>query len=119
MKYVEKRKHLRINKRMSFKLKIEDSVVTAEMINLSCSGTYCRVNKLIPLMTDLRIVLALISGNEENEVEYVECEGTVVRIEEVSPEDNIYNIAVFFNDIKEYERDKIANFIRKHQNPNL
>lgn len=119
MKDAERRRYSRINKRLSFKIKTGDSVVTAEMINLSCSGIYCRVNKLIPMMTNLRIVLALIYGNEENEVEYVECEGTVVRIEEVSPEDDIYNIAIFLNNIEGSERDKIINFIEKHQDSDL
>ncbi len=114
--FLEKRKYPRIDKRMSFKLDTGGAILTAETINLSCSGVYCRVNQLIPLMTTLRIVFALICGNEENDVEYVECEGIVVRVEEISPEEGICHIAIFFNDIEDDEKDKIMNFIEKHMN---
>lgn len=114
MKKDERRKYPRINKRMKFELRNEnDSVVIAETINLSASGAYCMVNKTIPFMTSLRIILPLIYGNKESQVEYAECEGIVVRVDEVSPEAGICNIAIFFNDIEESERKKITDFVEK------
>ncbi len=108
----ERRKYARIDKRLKLEVKNhEDSVVIAETINLSASGAYCMVNKTISLMTSLRIVLPLIYGNKKHQVEYAECEGVVVRVEEVSHEAGLYNIAIFFNEIHESERQKIVNFI--------
>lgn len=118
--FTERREYPRINTRFEFRIESDGKVLTAEAINLSCSGVYCRVNRLVPLMTNLRLVFALIYGNEENEVEYVECEGMVVRVEEVVPEDNVYHIAIFFNEIEENEREKIRNFIEsEYRNPNV
>ncbi len=113
----EKRKFPRINKRMVFKIESEEGpVARAETINLSCSGVYCKVSKHIPLMSNLRIVFALIYGNGLDGVEYVKCEGVVVRVEEVLPQSNGYHIAIFFNEIEDSERNKIFDFIEKHRN---
>ncbi|QTA91933.1 PilZ domain-containing protein [Desulfonema magnum] len=112
----ERRQYPRISAYMEFELETEDDIITAEMINLSCSGAYCKVNKQVPLMTHFRIVFPLIYGNEEHDVEYVECSGTVVRAEEILPEENIYNIAIFFNEIEDSERNKIMTFIERIEN---
>ncbi|MCP4346997.1 MAG: PilZ domain-containing protein [Desulfobacterales bacterium] len=113
----EKRKYPRINKRLKFEVKNHDDfVVIAETINLSASGAYCMVNKPVSLMTSLRIVLPLIYGNKKREVEYAECNGVVVRVEEVSREACLYNIAIFFSEIDESERQKIVDYIKIFQN---
>ncbi len=116
-KYVEKRRQPRTKKSIQFKIKTDDSTITAESIDLSCIGAYCQVNKYIPSMTSLMIVLALPCGDKESGVEYVECFGVVVRVEKTSSkadEANTYNIAIYFNDIGESEKEKIANFLEKH-----
>ncbi|MDM8525633.1 PilZ domain-containing protein [Desulfococcaceae bacterium HSG8] len=111
-RHLERRKYPRIDKRMTFELQIEDEAITAEMINLSINGAYCRVNKPLPLMASLKIVFVLVYGND---VDYVECEGVVVRVEEILPENKRYNIAIFFNDIEVSEKKKIESFIEKYQ----
>jgi len=112
--FEEKREYPRISRRLTFEIQTEDAVISAETINLSCSGVCCRVSKHIPPMTNLRIVLALIYDNTATQVEYVECEGMVVRVEAVSSSDSLYNIAIFFNEIEESEREKIMDFIEAH-----
>ncbi len=110
----EHRKHPRINKRLQFKLKTNHFDIVTETINLSCIGAYCQVNNYIPLMTGLEIVLALPHVDEEGELEYVECKGLVVRVEKVSFDangHNAYNIAIFFSEIEDSEKQKIENFV--------
>lgn len=116
-KYTEKRRQPRTKKCINFEIKTNGSIITAESINLSCIGAYCRVDKYIPYMTNLKIDIALPSDNQESGVEYVKCNGVVVRVEEALPEadvGNIYNIAIFFNEISESVKEKIANFVKKH-----
>ncbi len=82
-----------------------------------CLGAYCQLNRHIPLMTTLKIALALPYGDQGNEFDYVECRGVVVRVEEVLSEadvDSIYNTAVYFNEIGESEKEKIASFFQRH-----
>ncbi len=115
-KYVEKRRQPRTKKSINIKIKTNGSIIAAESINLSCIGAYCRVDKYIPYMTNLKIDLALPSDDQESGVEYVKCNGVVVRVEEALPEadvGNIYNIAIFFNEISESVKEKIANFLKR------
>jgi hypothetical protein len=112
----EKRKHPRTKQSISFKIKIDDSIIATESIDLSCIGAYCQVDKYIPSMTNLRIVIALPCEDQEDGVEYIECNGVVVRVKRISSNNggNTHNIAIFFNEIEESEKEKIANFIENH-----
>jgi len=114
----ERRRHPRINERLQFKVKAKDFDAVTETINLNCLGAYCLLNKHVPLMTSLKIALALPYGDQGNEFEYVECNGVVVRIEEILSEANlgsVYNAAIYFNEIEESEKEKIADFFEEHQ----
>jgi len=113
----ERRRHPRVDERLEFKLKAEDFDLVTETINLSCLGAYCQLNNHIPLMTTLKIALALPYGDQGNEFDYVECSGVVVRVEEVFSQanvDSIYNTAVYFNEIGESEKEKIASLFQRH-----
>jgi hypothetical protein len=62
--------------------------------------------------------LALPYGDQGNEFDYVECNGVAVRVEEVLSETNVgsvYNTAIYFNEIEESEKEKIADFFEEHQ----
>ena len=114
----ERRRHPRINERLQFRLKTDSFDVVAETTDISCIGAYCQVNKYIPLMTILEIVLGLPYGDEGNELEYLQCNGVVVRVDKVSPDAEVpgaYNIAIFFSDIAEREKQKIMRFVEAHR----
>jgi integration host factor subunit alpha len=111
----ERRRHPRINERLPFTVKAEDFDAVTETINLSCLGAYCQLNKHIPLMTSLKIALALPYGDQGNECGYVECHGVVVRSEEILSKTHlgrVYNTAIYFNEIEESEKEKIADFLK-------
>jgi hypothetical protein len=101
---IERRRHPRSPKRLNFKLKAQDFDVVAETKDLSCIGALCQVNKPIPEMTHLKMILELPG-------KYAECEGTVVRVEKNSPSEDIYNIAIYFNEISKDEKKKIADYL--------
>ena len=113
----ERRRHTRINEHLPFTVKGEDFDAVTETINVSCLGAYCQLNKHIPLMTSLKIALALPHGDRRNEYDYAECHGVVVRVEEVLSDthmDSVYNTAIYFDEIEESEKEKIADFFQKH-----
>ncbi len=115
-KYVEKRRQPRIKKCINFKIKTNGSIIMAESIDLSCIGVNCRVNKYIHVMTNLKIFLALPCGDQGKEAEYVECNGVVVRVDKASSKadvGNMYNMAIYFNEISESVKEKIANFLKR------
>jgi hypothetical protein len=114
---LERRRHTRINEHLPFTVKAEDFDAVTETINVSCLGAYCQLNKYIPLMTSLKIALALPHGDQGNEYDYAECHGVVVRVEEVLSDtnlDSVYNTAIYFDEIEESEKEKIADFFQKH-----
>ena len=111
---IERRRHLRISERLTFTLKAEGFDTVTQTINLSCLGAYCQLDKHIPLMTHLKIALALPRGDQKKEFEYVECGGVVVRVEEEesqSPRGSVYNTAIYFSEIEESEREKIMRMV--------
>jgi hypothetical protein len=111
----ERRRHPRIIERVPFKLRAEDFDVLTETINVSCIGAYCQLDKYIPFMTGLKISLALPRGDQKKKFEYAECNGVVVRVEEVESHDHtgsVYNTAIYFNEIEESEKEKIASFFK-------
>ena len=120
LKYIgaEHRKYPRINERLQFQLKSNYFNIATKTIDLSCIGAYCQVNKLVPLMTILEMVLVLPYLDKKNEFEYVKCNGLVVRVEKVSSDDseqNSYNIAIYFSEIEDSEKRKIENFFERRR----
>ena len=116
--HVEHRRYPRLDERLQLRLRAENFDVVAKTINLSCLGAYCQLNKHIPLMTSLKIAFALFYGDQENGFDYVECNGVVVRVEEVLSEsnmDSVFNTAIYFNEIEESEKEKIVNFFEGYQ----
>lgn len=113
----EKRSYPRIKKNVKFKIDREDSTIVAETIDLSCIGARCRTNKHISFMTKVKIIFPLSQGKNKKTAENVEFYGVVVRTDKVSskPDKNdMYKIAIFFNEIEESVKEKIAAFIDKH-----
>ena len=116
--HVEHRRYPRLDERLQLRLRAENFDVVAKTINLSCLGAYCQLNKHIPLMTSLKIAFTLSYGDQENRFDYVECNGVVVRVEEVLSEsnmDSVFNTAIYFNEIEESEKEKIENFFEGYQ----
>ncbi len=108
----EKRKYPRVKKRVSFKFRIMDDLISAETLDLSGNGALCRANAFLPPMSRLDVLLALPIGDK---TEYVSCNGVVVRVEKEESADSdssdAYQIAIFFEEIEDDERDKILRHI--------
>jgi len=102
----ERRKQRRTDRRINVDIKDggRGFEIHGKTWNLSSAGAYCRVNRPIPEMTQLMMVLAL----PEKELM---CRGTVVR--QVSDPDNpdYCQLAIFFHDMSEKDRARLSAFV--------
>jgi hypothetical protein len=112
--YTEKRRHPRIAKNLPLKLADAKSTFITETKNISRAGAYCKVKEIIPPLTKLAITLFVPSVQSKlNQDHKIKCEGVVVRTEPVVESGAIkfYNIAIFFNHIREHDAQIIEKYI--------
>ena len=109
---VERRIHPRINQELPFKVAANGYDFSTSTQNISCVGAYCRIKKYIPPFTKVMVKLMLpIKGKEGGKNYTIDCEGVIVRTEDESK--GGFNIAVFFNAIKDEQRKKISRYINQ------
>lgn len=82
-----------------------------ETFNISRSGAYCQVNEYVEPMTKLKISFLIPVQSAKTSDKKVTCGGVVVRTEPSDLEEK-YNIAIFFNEINERDRELISDYIR-------
>ena len=104
--FVENRKYPRRSKNVRLRLEPAKAGfdLVGETINLSSNGALCKLKKAIPEMTVLKMILKLPE-------DFIEFEGTAVRVEGNPSENGSYNVAIYFNEISEYDRKKLSDFI--------
>jgi hypothetical protein len=108
--FEDRKKYPRKTKRLFLDLTPDNSdTIVGDSINLSCNGAYCQVPKHIAAMTKLKVVIELPS--EDDEVDNIECNGVVVRAEGNPPNSDLYNLAIYFNEIGEFERQRLENYL--------
>lgn len=102
----ERRQHPRIdqNIRIDFKLDADENTIPGETYNLSPVGVYCKVDRPIPEMTQLLIMLDLPTSP-------ITCEGTVVRSEPDPQSSESHHLAIFFNKISDEATRRLTDFL--------
>ncbi len=110
----EKRRYPRAKKSLPIKIKNGDFDIATETKNISCIGAYCQIDKYIPPFTKIKATV-LLPYKTKNTNHYINCEGTVVRIEKndnsLEPQ---YNIAIYFNQISKTNMLKIDRFVKNY-----
>ncbi len=116
MNIKERRSHPRIKKDIKLRVTAHGFDISAMTKNISCAGALCEVNTSIPSMTRLDILLFLPNTTSEKRTKKIHTQGVVVR-----SEPNIFkkellstDIAIFFTDIKEKDRNAISEFVDYH-----
>ena len=108
----ERRIQPRVDKILPLKVVANGYDFSTTTKNVSCIGAYCRINKYMPPFTKVMVRLSLPLVDERLSKNYnVECRGVIVRTED-EREDG-FNIAIFFNDIKENMRQKISRYVNQ------
>jgi hypothetical protein len=108
----ERRIHPRLNHELPFKVAADGYGFSTATQNISCVGAYCRIKKYIPPFTKVRVKLTLPVKSKNGDKDYViDCEGVIVRTEDDKSKG--FNIAIFFNAIKDEQRNKITRYINQ------
>ena len=107
---IEKRQYPRVEKSLPLSVVANGYDFATSTQNVSCVGAYCHIHKYMPPFTKVMVKLNLpVTASGGNKHHSVECRGVVVRTEDV--ERGGFNIAIFFNEIKESERQKISEYL--------
>ncbi len=106
----DRRQFPRVKKSLPLKIIANGYDFETTSQDVSCIGTYCTVDKYIPPFTRLAVHLSLpIRGEARSAQRPISCKGVVVRSED--SRDGRFNLAIFFNDIREPERKKISRYL--------
>jgi hypothetical protein len=114
----ERRKHKRATLELPIDMKEAadgGKTITARTVNLSAGGFYCKVPFFVPVLTKLKVSMAIPvtddEGREEDRV--VTCEGMVVRTVPEEPTTNVdtYEIGCFFTEIDDLDRLTIEQYL--------
>jgi hypothetical protein len=108
----ERRRHPRIERKLPLKLAVDGYDFITSTRNLSCVGAYCHIDKYVPPFTRVMIKLTLpIAFSNARKNCNVECKGVVVRTED--SDKGGFNIAIFFNEIKNAQKKTISQYINQ------
>jgi len=99
--------------RPPIKISNQEFDVVTETKNISGNGAYCSVDKEIPIMTKLRIVILVpLIKRGKKFLKKINCKGVVVRSQPIRNNGkNFYNIGIFFCEIKETHRKVLFSYI--------
>ena len=113
----ERRRAQRIkDEELSLKILVDEFDTSTHTINISSSGLYCKVDKELPLMSRVRLMLMIPDTSKPGkETQPVETEGVVVRAHPVIIDGRIkhYDVAIFFDSLEPKTKELITNYIAK------
>jgi c-di-GMP-binding flagellar brake protein YcgR len=110
---IERRQYPRVKKSLPLKIAADGFDFVTSTQNISCLGAYCHLDKYIPPFTKItvKLTLPMMTDNVEKKNCHVECKGVVIRTED--EEKGGFNVAIFFNEIKNPQKEKISQYLRQ------
>ncbi|MBI3317568.1 MAG: PilZ domain-containing protein [Candidatus Omnitrophica bacterium] len=110
----ERRRYPRICEAISCQISLGPEVLAARTKNLSCGGLLCELPQPIVPMTKLEVLLHIPTApSPGGRNHWIRCVGVVVRQERQASAGGqpSYLIAIYFSDIQQDDRRRIAEFI--------
>ena len=113
----ERRKYPRIkDNKIPLKLKAEQFDTTiSQSLNISASGVYCKVDKELPLLSRVKIILMLPidASDKKSKTNKMEVEGVVVREHPVIENGELkhYDLAILFDNLSARDREAIKEYV--------
>lgn len=101
---------------LSLKLNIDDFDTVTHTLNLSASGIYCKIDREIPLMSRVKLVLMIPdTAKDEKTIRNLALDGVVVREHPVIIDGQIkhYDAAIFFDNLSSKDSEIISEYISK------
>lgn len=85
-----------------------------EVLNLSVSGVFMKINHYIDLFTKLELRMFLPIAGSKNQVFELDVNGVVVRVEpsKKKPDVRNYRVAIFFPNLNKLEKQRIEDFVK-------
>ncbi len=107
----ERRQSARLADSFSFHLAYKGFDIISDTINVSPTGLLCRVDRAIPLMEKIAIVVLAPNHKPAEKAVQIKAEGVVVRCE---PEEGSkrHQVAIFFTDISDTHKRHLEEYIR-------
>ncbi|MBP7055961.1 MAG: PilZ domain-containing protein [Candidatus Omnitrophica bacterium] len=112
----ERRLHPRVNdETLSLTLNTGGFDTVTHTMNISASGLYCKLDREIPLMSRVKVVLMLPDPMKEGKAKSMEVEGVIVREHPVIIDGKIkhYDAAIFFDSLSSKDREVITQYIAR------
>ena len=103
---------------ISIKLNMGGFDTVTHTLNISESGVYCKVDKEIPLMSRVRLVLMIPDfSKNDSPLKGLELDGVVVREHPViiDGQTKHYDIAIFFENLSTKDKEIISNYISREK----
>lgn len=109
----EKRRYPRIEKKLPLKIAVDGYDFATTTKNVSCIGAYCHIDKYVPPFTKVavRMTLSIMDRRHQPKDYNIDCKGVIVRTED--DEKGGFNIAIFFNKLKDRPQKKISQYINQ------
>ncbi len=110
----ERRRHNRARNQLPLKIGDNNFDVITETVDISPTGIYCRISRLLPLMSKIDVMLFVPTKSGSKQTKKIRCRGVVVRTEPVILKETDrahYNIAIFFTDISKKDQGIIASYV--------
>ncbi|PIQ90970.1 MAG: hypothetical protein COV71_01665 [Candidatus Omnitrophica bacterium CG11_big_fil_rev_8_21_14_0_20_41_12] len=107
----ERRLHPRLDHELPIGLAVDGYDFSTSTRNISCVGAYCHLNKYMPPFTKISVKLSLPGKGKSDKNTIVECKGVVVRSEDEAH--GGFNLAIFFNGMRNDQRKKITQYISR------
>lgn len=105
------------DKELTLKLNLGDFDAMTHTLNISASGLYCKVEKEVPLMSRVRLMLMMPSAakDEKSPSQHLALDGVVVRTHPVIIDGvtKHYDVAIFFDNLSQNSREAIMSYIAK------
>ncbi|MFH1791483.1 MAG: PilZ domain-containing protein [Candidatus Omnitrophota bacterium] len=86
----------------------------SQSLNISASGVYCKVDREVPLMSRVKVILMLpVKGDDRKRQCKIETDGVVVREHPVIENGKVlhYDVAIFFDNLSSKERETIKAYV--------
>ena len=107
----ERRVYPRLAHKLPLNLAVNGYDFSTVSRNISSVGAYCHLDKYMPPFTKISVKLSLPTRDAAGKNTIVECKGVVVRTEDET--DGGFNLAIFFNQMRDDQRKKIAQYISR------
>ena len=110
----ERRRYPRVKREIPLRIKQDDYDFVGQTRDISCIGAYCTINKHIPLFSIISVILLLpLNKGRKDGGTSIRCKGVVVRIDNNPQNSKEYNIAIYFNRLREFDKAKLLEYVQR------